>query len=190
MFLGGFALNIKVRITLEIVIAALIGYGASMFPILRFSLFEEYPIIITLSGMLPIIAISFRWGVLPGIITGLIQGCLVYYNINELSLSTPLLLEYLLGFSLVGFAGLFKKYGFIRVRDLISGTLIGGALRLAALVTGGILYLGPQAKNFSSELLYILKANALYIIADTILCLILILILRGLTRNKLFLYQR
>ncbi len=182
-------MNTKVRIVLEIVIAALIGYGVSMFPVLRLDLFEEYPIIISLSGMVPIIAISFRWGVFPGTITGLIQGCLIYYHVNELSLSIPLLIEYLLGFSLVGFSGLLKKYGFIRARDLVIGTFIGGVLRLMALITSGILYLAPESKIFSSELPYILKSNALYAIADTILCLILVLVLRALTRDKLFLYQ-
>ncbi|MBU1144701.1 MAG: energy-coupled thiamine transporter ThiT [Firmicutes bacterium] len=149
-------------------------------------------------AMLPIFVIAFRRGILPGLEAGLILGVLQialgkFYYLNFFQF----MLDYILAFTLVGFAGLFRK-GSFKPSHLVYGMLLGSFLRLVSAYFAGALYwsayilegiqgvdstlhsnfaswlLTPESITWVGSFIY----NAAYLIPSALLCILFGLILQ------------
>ena len=114
---------------------------------------------VTLLSMLPIIVLAFRWGTLAGV------GSAFVYSIIQLILSLgtiayvptakgivgAIFLDYILPFTLLGFAGVFYKSGQNKKKALISilaGTFMVLALRyLSHVLSGNIVWYEITKEN-------------------------------------------
>lgn len=134
----------------------------------------------------PIILLSLKYGLLTGSISGLITGVisLVFggYFLNPIQV----LFDYILAFALIGLAGIFsaqfkkalkqkqsKKAGF----SVIMGGLVGGIFSLISHFLAGIFFYQSFAPEGQPVWLYSLVYNSSYVIPDTILAIIIVLIL-------------
>lgn len=132
---------------------------------------------VTLS-MLPIIVMSFRWGILGGMLTGFVSGVLQpitgAYFLNPIQAA----LDYLVAYALVGVAAVTlgwllssKAKGNKRsmVIAIVVGTVIGGILRYLIHFIGGIVFFASFAPEGQPVWLYSLLYNASYMIPSIIL---------------------
>lgn len=150
-------------------------------------------------AMLPILIICYRRGLGAGIACGLIVSCIQtlggVYVIQGQNFENPFLrvcgpflqvaLDYLLAYTVVGFAGVFmKKYQKTKkISFIIAGSVLGGLLKyLCHFLSGVIFWPGEMwgVKGAWYSLLY----NGLYCIPNIILCTILLVIF-ALKYNKL-----
>lgn len=146
-------------------------------------------------AMIPIIILSYRKGVLSGVLGGLLVGILDMMDgpstspmaNNVLKAFGSLSLDYLLAWSLVGFAGIFKslieknknrlKYIYVSL-----GVIVAGILRFISLFLSGLLVypnfdmVDPYEINMT-KVIFSLSYNASYMIPTIILCVIVILII-------------
>lgn len=142
-------------------------------------------------AMVPIFILAFRRGTIPAMISGLILGLLDMIDgvwISPVAGDSIFLafisiaLDYLLGFTLVGLAGLVankikKCHSSLEFYKWISiGVLIGGLSRLLILfLSGSILWeKGSEILGITVDLpwaLYSLLYNSSYIIPSIILCI-------------------
>lgn len=130
---------------------------------------------ITIACMLPIILIAYRhglrWGLLAGLVFGLIQQLL---GINTLSYVTSwqsviavILLDYLIAFMMTGFGGAFRKLA-SQPRALLFGAILTGVLRyICHVISGATVWAGLSIPT-NAALLYSLGYNATYMIPETI----------------------
>lgn len=133
---------------------------------------------ITLS-MLPIIVMAFRWGIKGGLLTGFLSGLLQLITGGAIFHWAQALLDYTLAYTLVGVAavttfwlvsGIAKGNKGRMVVAIVVGSLIGGLLRFAIHVFGGIVFFGAYAPEGQPVWLYSLVYNASYMVPSILLC--------------------
>ena len=136
---------------------------------------------VTLLSMLPFVLVSFRHGVKWGLFTGLVNGCLQML-LGFWAPPTPtfiyflgeILLDYLVAFTPLGLAGLFKG----KKNGIYWGSLLGTFLRfLVHYVTGATLWAEYMPDEFfgmtmTSPWFYSLLYNGSYMLPSIILCLV------------------
>ena len=148
----------KIRNTLILTECAIM---VSLATVLSFVKIYDAPLggSVTLLSMLPIIVLAFRWGTLAGV------GSAFVYSIIQLILSLgtiayvptakgivgAIFLDYILPFTLLGFAGVFYKSGQNKKKALISilaGTFMVLALRyLSHVLSGNIVWYEITKEN-------------------------------------------
>ncbi len=125
--------------------------------------------------LLPILFFAFRWGWRPGLLAGFGFGLLQMLLDGAIAWGwQSLLLDYLVAFTPLGLAGLFRgrKYG------VFAGTVVGAAARFVVHFISGItIYaiLAPTelfAVTFTSPWMYSLAYNGSFMAIDTVLCLV------------------
>lgn len=133
---------------------------------------------ITLS-MLPIIVMAFRWGLGGGLLTGFLSGLLQLITGGTIFHWAQALLDYTLAYTLVGMAavttfwlvsGIAKEKKGRMIAAIVTGTVIGGLLRFAIHVYGGIVFFGSYAPEGQPVWLYSIVYNASYMIPSILLC--------------------
>ena len=131
-------------------------------------------------AMLPILLFAVRWGLRPGLLVGFVFGLLQLIFDGAYAWGwQSMLLDYLVAFTPLGLAGLFrgKKWG------IFAGTLVGCAGRFAVhYVSGVTIYkiVAPTEflnNTFTSPALYSLIYNGSYMLPNTIIIGIVIAIL-------------
>lgn len=152
----------SVRVLAEIAIFAAIGFALDA---LQGGIFKG----VFVNGgsigiaMVPVFIISYRRGLLPGVICGLVLSVIqmlggVYvisgasYDgaMKVLAPFFQILLDYILGYTLVGLAGAFaskykKAEGNTKIVWIIIGTVIGGLLKYTShVLAGGFFWLDPE----------------------------------------------
>lgn len=142
-------------------------------------------------AMLPILLISYRRGFVPGLLCGLIVSFLqmmggIYAVANSwYMVMLQILLDYVLAYPMVSFAGLFaKKYREAnstkgKVTSLIFGCVIGGLLKLLCHYLAGIIFWSSSCpENFlGGPAVFSLVYNGEYMLVNiTINTLVMILI--------------
>ena len=141
---------------------------------------------VTLLSMLPFVLVSFRHGVKWGLFTGLVNGCLQML-LGFWAPPTPtfiyflgeVLLDYLVAFTPLGLAGLFKgkKWG------IFVGTVAGCLGRFVVhYISGVTIYkiLAPtefMKWTFTSPSAYSLVYNGSYMLPNTIIALVIAAVL-------------
>ncbi len=147
-------------------------------------------------AMVPIIILAYRRGTVCGLLGGLIVGVLDMLDgvdisplaVNGWMVLASVLLDYVLAWTVVGFAGLVGHF----VRNAkskralilwsILGALIGGGIRFISHFLSG-LYMwekGTEVLNIAIDLehyVYSLAYNASYLVPSIILCMIVVAIL-------------
>ncbi len=134
---------------------------------------------ITFASMLPILLIAYRHGTAWGLLTGLVHGAMQFilgtgvlsYVTGWKSVMAVILLDYVLAFTLIGFAGVFKKMKSQR-SALALGAFLTGVLRYACHVIAGATVWAGLSIPTASALSYSFVYNATYMLPETIvLCL-------------------
>ncbi len=152
-------------------------------------------------AMLPILVISYRRGLIPGLLCGLllsiVQMLSSLYVINATSYENgflrvmgpfiQIMLDYVLSYTLVGCAGVFaKKYKKAdtfgqKVLLIVLGCILGGMLKyLVQTISGGVFWVDPSTSFMGIEggsWLFSFIYNGAYNIPNIILCIIVMLIL-------------
>ena len=151
-------------------------------------------------AMVPVFIISYRRGLVPGILCGLLLSLVQMlggiYVINGSSMNgwkqtvgpfIQIMLDYVLAYTVVGIAGAFsgmykKGNAKTKVIALIIGCVIGGLLKYSChVISGGLFWLGDGSSKFmgvaNSSWLYSFVYNGAYSIPNTIICTILMIII-------------
>lgn len=131
---------------------------------------------VTIASMLPIVLIAYRSGLLWGLGTGLAYGVLqqllglknLSYFTTWQSILAIILLDYLIAFAMIGFAGVFR--GAIKRQNaaLAAGSLLACVLRyICHVISGATVWAGLSIPD-SAALAYSLIYNATYMLPETI----------------------
>lgn len=85
-------------------------------------------------AMVPMILYAVRWGFVPGLLGGFVLGILQFVFDGGFALGWQSIVgDYLLAFTALGFAGLFRK----KRPGVFLGSLVGGAVRFLVHLTAG-----------------------------------------------------
>lgn len=125
--------------------------------------------------MLPIFFYAVRWGVGPGLLAGFAFGLLQMFIDGAVAWGWPsLLLDYLVAFTPLGLAGLFKGKDW----GIFAGTVLGSVVRFIVHFISGITIYAIVAPTelfnmtFTSPWMYSLAYNGSYMAIDMALCLV------------------
>lgn len=145
-------------------------------------------------AMLPVFVISYRRGLLPGILCGLILSLVQMlggiYVINASSFENEflkvmgpflqILLDYVLAYTVVGFAGAFaKSYANGKTKGqkilwIVAGTVVAGLLKYAChVIAGGVFWLNQGATFMNVSDIgwgYSFLYNGAYCIPNILIC--------------------
>ena len=119
-------------------------------------------------GMLPIFFYCVRWGLGPGLLQLLFDGAYAWGW-------TSMLLDYLVAFTVLGFAGLFAR----KKSGVFVGTVVGCILRFIVHFISGVtiyrIYEPVELFNttFTNPYLYSAAYNGSYVAIDMVLCLVI-----------------
>lgn len=142
-------------------------------------------------AMIPVLVISYRRGLIPGLICGLIVSLLqmlggIYAIADKWYLVIlQVMLDYVVAYPLVAFAGVFyKSYqkaekNSQKIKYLWLGTILGGMLKLASHYAAGVIFWSYTCpENFlGGPLVYSLVYNGAYMIPNIILSAIILIII-------------
>ena len=125
--------------------------------------------------MLPIFFYAVRWGVGPGLLAGFAFGLLQMFIDGAVAWGwQSLLLDYLVAFTPLGLAGLFKGKNW----GIFAGTVLGSVVRFIVHFISGITIYAIVAPTelfnmtFTSPWMYSLAYNGSYMAIDMALCLV------------------
>lgn len=125
--------------------------------------------------MLPIFFFAVRWGVGPGLLAGFAFGLLQMFIDGAVAWGwQSLLLDYLVAFTPLGLAGVFKGKDW----GIFAGTVLGSVVRFIVHFISGITIYAIVAPTelfnmtFTSPWMYSLAYNGSYMAIDMALCLV------------------
>lgn len=130
---------------------------------------------VTIASLLPVIIISYRYGVRFGLLTGFVYGIIQQLlGLNTLSYVTTvqsiiavILLDYLIAFMVIGFSGAFRKIT-PQSTALLYGTVLACVLRyICHVISGATVWAGLSIPT-NAALLYSIGYNATYMVPETI----------------------
>lgn len=127
---------------------------------------------ITLLSMLIICLPGYWFGVGAGIMTGVAYGVLQMLIDPYILFPMQLVMDYLLAFGALGLAGLFAR----RKGGLIPGYIIGVLGRYIFAVLSGWIFFGMYAWEGWNPLLYSVVYNGIYIFAEAIVTIVILLL--------------
>ncbi|MCD8090559.1 MAG: energy-coupled thiamine transporter ThiT [Clostridiales bacterium] len=135
--------------------------------------------------MVPLIIMSYRhntkWGILTAVVHGLLQMITGIQNVlycpTLMSQLGCILLDYLMGFGVLGLAGCVSRALKGGVKGIITGSIFVCLLRYLCSFLSGYLLWGAYAPEGMSPAFYSLVYNASYMIPDTIIVVIVCLLL-------------
>ena len=122
---------------------------------------------VTLGGMIPILLISFRYGVGVGTFAGFIFGLINLIQDPFILHPVQVLFDYPLPFMVMGLAGIFP-------RKIFLATAISFCGRFFCHFISGVVFFASYAPPEMSPVIYSLVANATYLVPEFLItCLIL-----------------
>lgn len=134
---------------------------------------------ITVGSMVPIMLISFLYGVSWGIPVSIgysvIQLLLGFSTVASWGLSLGvfvgcLIIDYILAFSVICVCGFF---GIKSLKNVIIGTVTAGLLRYFCHFLSGLLFFGAWAMEGFSPLAWAICYNGAFMIPDTVICVVI-----------------
>lgn len=127
---------------------------------------------ITLLSMLVIALPGYWFGLAPGLMAGIAYGVLQLLIDPYVLYPMQLIVDYILAFGALGLSGLFagKKNG------LVCGYIVGVIGRFVFAVISGWIFFGEYAWEGFSPLTYSLAYNAIYIFAEAIITVIILML--------------
>lgn len=142
---------------------------------------------ITLFSLVPVILVSYYYGVYLGLLTGLITGLLQFITSPYLLTPLTFFLDYAFAFSCICFAGAYKKIIKNKSASLIVGASTFYFSRYVMHFLSGMIYFsfGYVYEGFpsSNAIIYSLCYNAVYLVPDFIISLIFLIVF---SRTKVF----
>ncbi len=137
---------------------------------------------VTPGSMLPIMLFSACYGIGPGLLTGLAYGVLQYFQDPAFLNVWQFLFDYLLAFAALGLAGIAWKKD---EKWLYFGIPIAVLCRAVSAILAGIMWayeyldygLTIGNMEFSSPILYSVVYNGVYLIPETLICMLLALLI-------------
>ena len=127
-------------------------------------------------AMIPIFFFAIRWGVGPGLLVGFVFGLLQMFIDGAIAWGwQSLLLDYLVAFTPLGFAGLFR----FRKNGIFFGTVLGAFLRFIVHYVSGITIYAITVPTelfsvtYTSPWMYSLVYNGSYMLVDMVICLVI-----------------
>ncbi|MTB57369.1 energy-coupled thiamine transporter ThiT [Streptococcus uberis] len=141
--------------------------------------------------MLPIFIVAIRWGIVEGIVTGLLVGMIQLFFGGYFLNIAQVFLDYIVSYAGIGLAGMFsasiKATPFSKkLIGLISlATLVSAFLRFIGNFLSGIIFYGSYAPKGTPVWIYSLTYNMSYIIPSAILTIV-VMILLAKAMPKLF----
>jgi thiamine transporter len=135
-------------------------------------------------SMVPILVLALRRGVFPGIIAGVLFGCVDYLIEPFFVAPVQVLLDYPIAFGAVGLAGLGSE-AYHRACQVSSARaalkavpfmIVGGAGRFVAAWLSGVVFFGQNAPAGQPVWLYSLVYNLSYIVPSAVLCIVAALV--------------
>ncbi len=165
--------------------------------VLSFVKFAQLPFdgSITLASMLPICLVSIKYGITWGLGTAfcyswtqILQGGVFSWGLTPTMLIGSLLLDYIVAFTVLGLAGLFRKKGFA---GQMLGITLACVLRFGVHFLAGIILWANYAEfvAFGAEwvnqpVLYSLCYNGIYMLPDTAIVLAVAALLLRIPQTK------
>lgn len=144
---------------------------------------------ITLLSMLPIVIFSLKRGIGAGLAASFVfsliqfgQGCaegLMGWGLTPASLIGCILLDYILAFTVLGLAGLFRKHG---IPGMIGGSVLATVLRLVCHYISGMVIFGSFGElwnglTINEPWLYSLLYNGAYMLPEIVFTTVGVVIL-------------
>ena len=134
---------------------------------------------VTLCSMLPIVLIAYRhgtkWGLLVGLAGSLLQLLLgmnnLSYATSALAVVAIILFDYVIAFSALGLAGVFRNVCRSQSTALVGGVLLSCAVRYACHFISGVTVWRDISIPADQAILYSLGYNAAYMVPETIITL-------------------
>ncbi len=132
---------------------------------------------ITLASMLPIVIFAYRhgtgWGLTAGLLYAVIQQLLGLKNLSYFttwqSIVAVILLDYILAFTVVGLAGIFRHRTENQATALLAGGVLTCLLRyIIHTVAGATVWAGLSIPT-EAALLYSISYNATYMLPETLI---------------------
>lgn len=126
---------------------------------------------ITLGTMVPLFILALRRGPVAGVIAGALYGVFEGWILSggkNFYYPAQVILDYPVAFGVLGLAGFFH-------RTPAFGVLVASLARYGAHVLSGILFFGQYAKG-QPVVLYSLTYNALYLLPDFVIAIVLTLL--------------
>ncbi|MFD2761972.1 energy-coupled thiamine transporter ThiT [Lentibacillus juripiscarius] len=137
-------------------------------------------------AMIPVFIVAFRWGLKGGLLSGFLWGILqVAVGTGYVLHPVQGLIDYMLAFTVIGFAGVFAKQiqeavqsGHVKtyLTYITLGAFLGSMLRFAAHFAAGVVFF-ESAVEGQSVWLYSFLYNVSYIIPSFIICSIAVFLL-------------
>lgn len=131
---------------------------------------------ITAGSMVPIILFSLIFGLKDGLFASCIYGIIQFMLDGFVIYPASILMDYILGFGVMGFAGLFYS----KTKNLkmaLIGSFVGGVLRFIMLVLSGVLLWGEYAPEGVNVWKYSLGYNGAYMVPEIILTVVIVAII-------------
>jgi len=149
---------------------------------------------ITAGAMVPIIFISLlfdvKWGLITSIIYSVVQLLLSFSEVSGWGLSLGvligcLILDYVLAYSVLGFAGIFGRD---KLFNIVSGTIFVCFLRFFMHFLSGLLFFGQWAGEGYNAFTWAIVYNGGYMIFESIITIVLVIALSRIlpTIKKMF----
>ena len=152
---------------------------------------------ITPASMLPLMLISVkhgpRWGLIPAFLYSwfqILQGGVFGWGLTTKMLLASIFLDYILAFTVLGLAGIFRKHG---IRGILCGIIGACILRFLVHFLSGIV-LWANLEEFvafgeswvNRPVLYSLVYNGSYMLPETLICIAVAVLLLGIPQTRRF----
>lgn len=130
---------------------------------------------ITMLSMLPVMLIALRYGNKAGVATAFVYSLtqlflglpsLMSWGMNAFQWVGSLVFDYLLAFTVLGFAGTFRKHGFTGV---LGGVVLGCALRFVSHFISGAIFFAVWCPEGWNVVWYSICYNGGYMLPEMIL---------------------
>ena len=125
---------------------------------------------ITLGAMLPLLFISYRYGLQVGCLTGFLYGLINLLLSPYIVHPLQVLFDYPFPFMALGLGAIWPLHRY-------ASTLLAFLVRLACHVISGVVFFASYAPAGVSPLFYSLTFNATYMVPEALICFILLKIL-------------
>lgn len=143
---------------------------------------------VTAASMLPLLLVSYRYGVKKGMLTGFVfsvislmfDGSVLSFATSRTAVAAIIFLDYIFAFSSVAFGGIFKGKLSSQRTELILGTLIFSAVRYIFHVISGCTVWAGVSIPSSDGLIYSLVYNSAYMLPETAVLIAAVFYLTGI----------
>lgn len=127
---------------------------------------------ITPASMLPIMAFAYGFGVIPGLFTGAAYGLLQLIQSPYIIHPVQVLLDYILAFTVLAFAGTFRKLKIPSTLKLLLGIVLSALLRFLCHFLAGATFYASSAPVGQSAWVYSLLYNS-FVLLDALICIVI-----------------